>query len=157
MNRKMNEEISFKREKKRKNIFELKLTPSIVGNFSFSRYESREYIGFSSFFKVSFSGEKSWPFYFPLYICLLPPHFHPFASFFPSLQLSLCVEQWHWITRRSIISRIRNAKRLLTGHLLHTSRHRSIKNSIRAIERRNIVDTGLDNRYTRSRKYGNIL
>lgn len=82
----MNEEISFKREKKM--YFRIEIN-SINGK-SFSAIRSRERIlAFPVFFKVSFSAKNPARFIsFPLYICLLPPHFHPFASFFPSTTFS---------------------------------------------------------------------
>lgn len=121
----------------KKKHFRIKIN-SINGKCFFT-IRSCEHIGFSSFFEVSFSRKNPVRFISPF--TFVSCHLTFTLSHLSSrLQLSR-VEQWHWITQRSIISRIRNAKRLLTGHLLHASRHRSIKNSIRAIERRNIIDT----------------
>lgn len=73
---------------KKKMYFRIEIN-SINGK-SFSAIRSRERIlAFPVFFKVSFSAKNPARFIsFPLYICLLPPHFHPFASFFPSTTFS---------------------------------------------------------------------
>lgn len=133
---------------KKKMYFRIEIN-SINGK-SFSTIRSRERIlAFPVFFKVSFSAKNPARFTsFPLYICLLPPHFHPFASFFPSTTFSCRTVALNYPTIHHFP--YTKCKTLTYGtpvtYILAVI-DRSIKKS--PIGRRNIVDTGLDNRYTK--------
>lgn len=154
MNRKMNEEISFKREKKRKNIFELKLTPSIVGNFSLTIRIARVYWLFQ-FFQGKFFRRKILAVLFPpLHLSLATP-LSPFRIFLPqSTTFSLCRTV---ALNYSTIHHFPYTKcKTLTYGTPVTYQPSSIDKKFDTRHRKKKY-TGLDNRYTRSRKYDNIL